>query len=70
MAAVSLMQERRERPRRQGDEVRAWLPVILSIVSTIVALMLAYGRTNSRLDLIEYRLMKIEQTVATPKGTP
>lgn len=62
--------ERRNRARRQADDMRAWAPVILSILSTIVALTIAYGRISSRLDMIEYRLMKLEERIATGKVSP
>lgn len=47
-------------PRRSSDWARAWLPVILSIMSTLLALGILYGSLGGRLDLIEYRLKQIE----------
>lgn len=52
---------RRERPRRWADEVRAWLPLIISIATTLIALGVIYGKLSGRLDLIDYRIYQIEQ---------
>lgn len=46
--------------RRLGDDVRAWLPVILSLITMLLTFGVFYGRLGGRLDLIEYRLMTIE----------
>lgn len=70
MAALTSVSDRRWRPRRTTDELRAWLPVILSIVSTIIALMLAYGRIGSRLDLIEYRLDQMQRVLTARPYVP
>jgi len=49
--------------RRRSDEWRAWAPLILSILTTLVVIVLAYGGVRSRLDLIEYRLLQIERAL-------
>lgn len=59
--------DRREAARRAGDSLRSWLPVVLSIVSTILTIGLIYGRLGGRLDLIEYRLMQIERRIDTAR---
>jgi len=56
--------ERRGNRRRREDELKAWAPLILSIISTLVVIVLAYGRIGARLDLIEYRLTQIEKALA------
>jgi len=56
--------DRRGNRRRREDELRAWAPLILSILSTLVVIVLAYGRIGARLDLIEYRLTQIEKALA------
>jgi hypothetical protein len=53
--------ERRDTKRRVGDEIRFWLPFVLSLLSTVLALGIVYGKLGGRLDLIEYRLHAIEQ---------
>ena len=55
--------DRRQNHRRREDDVRQWLPLILSLVATLVTLVLAWGRVGGRLDLIEYRLLKIEESI-------
>lgn len=53
-------QDRREWARRGADEVRYWVPLILSLASTLLAIGVVYGQLSGRLDLIEYRLKQIE----------
>jgi hypothetical protein len=53
----------RQKTRRGADEVRAWLPLVLSLVSTILMIGIIYGHMGGRLDLIEYRLEQIEKTI-------
>ena len=43
---------------------RAWLPLVLSLISTILVIGIAYGHMGGRLDLIEYRLSQIEKKLA------
>lgn len=69
MPSTERLVERRVPQSRPMDEIRAWLPIVLSIATTLIALMLAYGRVSSRLDLIEYRLMKIEERIPLGKAS-
>lgn len=52
--------DHREVARRAADELRYWFPIVLSLLSTMLALGLVYGQLGGRLDLIEYRLIQIE----------
>lgn len=56
-------EDRREAPRRMVDELRIWLPLVLSLISTVLALGIVYGKLGGRLDLIEYRLRVIEMKI-------
>lgn len=58
---VEEVMDRRELARRGHDEVRYWLPLVLSLASTLIALGVVYGALGGRLQLIEYRLLQIEQ---------
>lgn len=49
------------RRRTLADEIRTWLPIILSVATTILMLGSIYGKLGGRLDLIEYRLAVIEK---------
>jgi hypothetical protein len=49
--------------RRLSDDVRAWLPIVLSLATLLTTLGIIYGQISGRLDLIEYRLQQIEQRV-------
>lgn len=55
--------DRREKGRRAGDELRMWIPLVLSLISTVLALGIVYGKLGGRLDLIEYRLQAIERKI-------
>lgn len=55
--------QNRSSPRRVTDELRFWVPIVLSLVSTILALGIVYGKMGGRLDLIEYRLQAIERKI-------
>lgn len=55
------LDERTTGPRRVSDELRWWVPIVLSLVSTILALGIVYGQLGGRLNLIEYRLQAIER---------
>lgn len=52
--------DRRDKNRRAVDDLKFWVPILLSLISTVLALGVVYGKTGGRLDLIEYRLQKIE----------
>lgn len=52
--------------RRSTDSFKYWMPIILSLVTTILSLGVVYGRLGGRLDLIEYRLGQIERIVTKP----
>lgn len=58
--AIEIALERREVSRRGSDEVRHWVPLLLSIATTLLALGVVYGSLGGRLGLIEYRLGQIE----------
>jgi hypothetical protein len=55
--------DHREKARRASDDLRYWVPLVLSLVSTILALGIVYGSLGGRLNLIEYRLQQIERFV-------
>lgn len=55
--------DRGERGRHGNGQLHNWLPLVLSIATTLVALGVMYGALGGRLQLIEYRLMKIEQRI-------
>lgn len=55
--------DRRSSGRRREDNLRAWLPIVVSLVGTVLAIGMFYGKLGGRLDLIEYRLSLIEQTI-------
>lgn len=55
--------ERRESSRRADDVWRAWLPLVLSLLTTLFSIGVLYGKLGGRLDLIEYRLGAIERTL-------
>lgn len=55
--------QRRQNQRRREDEIRQWLPLILSLVTSLILVVMAWGRVSARLDLIEYRLQQIEQSL-------
>lgn len=58
--------DRRLGSRRVDDTIRAWLPIIVSLITTLLTLGTLYGKLGGRLDLIEYRLLMIEQKVGRP----
>ena len=39
---------------------RAWLPFVLSLLTTLLSLGVLWGSLGGRLNLIEYRLQQIE----------
>ena len=47
-------------PARSPDALRYWLPLMLSLITTILMIGVLYGTLGGRLDLIEYRLHQIE----------
>jgi len=49
--------------RRVSDDLRSWLPLVLSLISTILMIGIIYGHLGGRLDLIEYRLEQIERSM-------
>jgi len=51
------------RRRTSADELRQWLPIVLSLVTTILMLGVIYGKLDGRLVLIEYRLGNIERHI-------
>ncbi len=71
MKAIPVRDDRRDTPaagRRFADDVRYWLPIILSLATTLIAMGTIYGRQGGRLDLIEYRLMMIENSLTTSRA--
>lgn len=46
---------------RPTNSVRAWMPLLLYVLTTLLALGVLYGKLGGRLDLIEYRLLRIEK---------
>lgn len=55
--------------RRLADDLRYWLPIVLSLMTTLIAIGSLYGHIGGRLDLIEWRLMMIENrlTITGPR---
>lgn len=63
--------QRRDAPpagRRLMDDMRYWLPIILSLMTTLVAIGSLYGHIGGKLELIEWRLTNIEKQLGS--GTP
>lgn len=58
--------DRRDASRRAEDVFRAWVPIIVSLITTLLTLGTLYGKLGGRLDLIEYRLQQIELKVGRP----
>ncbi len=68
MAAVeSKAPEQRHMARRQSDELRAWFPVILSVITTLMSAGVLWGKIDGRFNLLEYRLNQIERKVDGPR---
>lgn len=61
-------EERRNHGRRGTDSLREWLPMIISISTTLLMLGVIYGKLAGRLDLIEYRLQQVEHHTGTNDG--
>lgn len=54
------MVDQRYTRRRSMDEWRLWIPMVVSTASTLLMLGVLYGKLSGRLDLIEYRIHRIE----------
>lgn len=57
---MPLYDERRGGERRVSDDLRMWLPIVIQIATTLLTIGVLYGKLGGRLDLIEYRLHRIE----------
>jgi hypothetical protein len=53
--------DRRRRERNGWPDLSQWVIVVITVASMIATAGLVYGKLSGRLDLIEYRLMLIEQ---------
>lgn len=61
------LDDQRQSARRAADEIRVWLPLLISMLTTLFTVGMFYGKLNGRLDLIEYRLHRIELGVGLEK---
>jgi hypothetical protein len=52
---------RQQIARRGSDKIRAWLPLVLSLLSNLFMLGVTYGKLLGRLDGIERRLDLLEK---------
>ena len=50
----------RDGERRSTAALRYWLPLVLSLLTSVLMIGVIYGHLGGRLDLIEYRLKQIE----------
>lgn len=60
--------ERRTMARRTADEWKIWLPLILSMLTTLFTVGMFYGRLDERLRGIDYRLRTIERVLKIGPG--
>lgn len=56
-----------ENGRRSEDRlISKWLPILIQIAMTLLALGVLYGRLDGRLQLIEFRIGVVESRVGRP----